>query len=93
MLLSLRPAVKSVRLTAMLLLFVTLMIALVVVLLGMLIMGRAGRNINIDRLQIFIALASGFMLAVLFLELLPENISRQCNEVTGYWCQSTKACN
>jgi zinc transporter ZupT len=59
----------------MLLLFVTMLIALIVVLLGMLIMGRAGRHINLDRLQIFIALASGFMLAVLFLELLPENIA------------------
>jgi zinc transporter ZupT len=73
-LLSLRLSVKSVTVTPMLLLFITLIIALVVVLLGMLIMGRAGRHINIDRLQIFIALASGFMLAVLFLELLPENI-------------------
>jgi len=54
----------------------TLLIALVVVTIGMLVMSRAGGRINIDRLQVFIALASGFMLAVLFLELLPENILR-----------------
>lgn len=60
----------------MLLLFVTMLITLVVVTLGMLIMSRAGHRISMDRLQIFIALASGFMLAVLFLELLPENIHR-----------------
>lgn len=58
----------------MILLLVSLAIALAVVLLGMMIMGRAGRHINLDRLQIFIALASGFMIAVLFLELLPETI-------------------
>jgi zinc transporter ZupT len=58
----------------MLLLGFSILIALSMILLGMLIMGRAGRHVNMDRLQIFIAVASGFMMAVLFIDLLPENL-------------------
>lgn len=58
----------------MILLGFSILIALTMILLGMLIMGRAGRHINMDRLQIFIAVASGFMMAVLFIDLLPENL-------------------
>jgi zinc transporter ZupT len=58
----------------MLLLGFSIFIALTMILLGMLIMGRAGRHVNMDRLQIFIAVASGFMMAVLFIDLLPENL-------------------
>ena len=60
----------------MLLLLFSIVIALSMVLLGMLIMGRAGKNLNMDRLQIFIAIASGFMLAVLFIDLLPGNLDK-----------------
>lgn len=58
----------------MILLAVSIFIALTMILLGMLIMGRAGKNVNMDRLQIFIAVASGFMMAMLFIDLLPENL-------------------
>ena len=58
----------------MILLLVSLVIALSMILLGMWIMGRAGRHVNMDRLQIFIAVATGFMMSVLFIDLLPENI-------------------
>lgn len=58
----------------MILLGFSIFIALSMILLGMLIMGRAGRHVNMDRLQIFIAVASGFMMAVLFIDLLPENL-------------------
>ncbi len=44
------------------------------ILLGMFVMGRAGRHVNMDRLQVFIAVATGFMMAVLFIDLLPENL-------------------
>ena len=57
------------------LLLVSIGIALAVVMLGMAIMGKAGKHVNMDRLQIFIALAAGFMIAAVFLELLPENIA------------------
>jgi zinc transporter ZupT len=39
-------------------------------------MNRAGKHLNMDQLQVFIAVAAGFMLAALFLELLPENIEQ-----------------
>jgi zinc transporter ZupT len=58
----------------MILLGFSIFIALSMILLGMLIMGRAGRHVNMDRLQVFIAIASGFMMAVLFIDLLPENL-------------------
>jgi len=58
----------------MLLLGFSVLIALVMIVLGMIIMGGAGRHINMDRLQVFIAVASGFMMAVLFIDLLPENL-------------------
>ena len=58
----------------MLLLLFSIVIALSMIVLGMLIMGRAGRHVNMDRLQVFIAVASGFMMAVLFVDLLPENL-------------------
>ncbi len=58
----------------MLLLGFSIVIALSMIVLGMLIMGRAGRHINMDRLQVFIAVASGFMMAFLFIDLLPENL-------------------
>jgi|GEM_PF-1029878 len=58
----------------MLLLLFSIVIALSMILLGMVVMGRAGRHVNMDRLQIFIAVASGFMMAVLFVDLLPENL-------------------
>ncbi len=60
----------------MILLGFSILIALTMIVLGMFIMSRAGRHINMDRLQVFIALASGFMLAVLFIDLLPENLMR-----------------
>ncbi len=58
----------------MILLLASLVIALSMILLGMWIMSRAGRHVNMDRLQVFIAVATGFMMAILFLDLLPENI-------------------
>jgi zinc transporter ZupT len=58
----------------MLLLLFSIGIALLMIVLGMLIMGGAGRHVNMDRLQVFIAVASGFMMAVLFIDLLPENL-------------------
>jgi zinc transporter ZupT len=58
----------------MILLLASLAIALSMILLGMWIMGRAGSHVNMDRLQVFIAIATGFMMAVLFLDLLPENL-------------------
>jgi zinc transporter ZupT len=58
----------------MLLLIFSIIIALSMILIGMLVMGRAGQHINMDRLQIFIAVATGFMMAVLFIDLLPENL-------------------
>ncbi|MBU6154775.1 MAG: ZIP family metal transporter [Bdellovibrionales bacterium] len=58
----------------MLLLLFSIVIALLMIVLGMLIMGGAGRHVNMDRLQVFIAVATGFMMAVLFIDLLPENL-------------------
>jgi zinc transporter ZupT len=60
----------------MLLLLTSIGIALTVIILGMIAVNRAGQKINMDRLQVFIALASGFMMAALFLDLLPDNIGR-----------------
>jgi zinc transporter ZupT len=60
----------------MLLLLFSILIALLMIVLGMLIMGGAGRHVNMDRLQVFIAVASGFMMAVLFIDLLPENLNK-----------------
>lgn len=51
-----------------------MIIALSTILLGLWFMHKTGRKLNMDQLQIFIAVAAGFMLAALFLELLPENI-------------------
>ncbi len=72
----------------MILLLVSIAIALTMILLGMLIMSRAGKHLNMDRLQIFIAVASGFMLAVLFIDLLPENILKFPGGVRPFfgWC-------
>ncbi len=58
----------------MILLLASLAIALSMILLGMWIMARAGSHVNMDRLQVFIAIATGFMMAVLFVDLLPENL-------------------
>ncbi|MBC7397826.1 MAG: ZIP family metal transporter [Bdellovibrionales bacterium] len=69
----------------MILLLVSITIALTMILLGMLIMSRAGKHLNMDRLQIFIAVASGFMLAILFIDLLPENILKYPGGVRAFF--------
>ena len=69
-------------------LMISIVVALTMIMLGMVIMGRAGKNLNMDQLQIFIAIASGFMLAMLFMDLLPENITRYPGGVRSFfgWC-------
>jgi len=58
----------------MILLAASCSIAILMIVLGLVLIARAGKDINIDRLKIFIAVAAGFILSALFLELLPENI-------------------
>ena len=58
----------------MILLAVSCGIAIIMILLGLILMSRAGKHLNIDRLKIFIAVAAGFILSALFLELLPQNV-------------------
>lgn len=59
----------------MILLAASTSIAVLMVLLGLLLMhGMGGSHLNIDRLKIFIAVAAGFILSALFLDLLPENL-------------------
>lgn len=77
--------VKLGRVFHMILLAMSVVIALTMILLGMLIMGKAGKNINMDRLQIFIAIASGFMSAVLFIDLLPENLMKFPDGVRSFF--------
>ena len=60
----------------MILLASSIFIALTMIVLGMFIMSRAGRHINMDRLSIFIAIATGFMMSMLFIDLLPENLQK-----------------
>lgn len=61
----------------MILLAASTTIAVLMILLGLLLMhGVAGNHLNIDRLKIFIAVAAGFILSVLFFDLLPESISQ-----------------
>ena len=72
----------------MTLLLVSIGIALMVIILGMVIVGGAGMHINMDRLQVFIAVASGYMLAALFLDLLPENIGSYPNGAKSFFAWS-----
>ncbi len=59
----------------MILLAVSTSVAVLMVLLGMLLIhGVAGNHLNLDRLKVFIAIASGFILSALFFDLLPESI-------------------
>lgn len=60
----------------MILLAASIVIALTMIMIGMFIMSRAGRNVNMDRLSIFIAIAAGFMVTMLFIDLLPENLEK-----------------
>ena len=60
----------------MILLAVSTTVAILMVLFGMLLMhGVAGNHLNLDRLKVFIAVASGFILSALFFDLLPESVS------------------
>lgn len=59
----------------MILLAASTTIAVLMILLGLLLMhGMAGNHLNIDRLKVFIAIAAGFILSALFLDILPENV-------------------
>lgn len=59
----------------MILLAASTTIAVLMILFGLLLMhGMGGKNLNIDRLKIFIAIAAGFILTALFFDLLPESI-------------------
>lgn len=56
-----------------------MIIALSTILLGLWFMNKTGRNLNIDQLQVFIAIAAGFMLSAVFIELLPDNLTNYPN--------------
>jgi zinc transporter ZupT len=58
----------------MIILILSAVISLSTIFLGLLFMNKAGKRLNMDQLQVLIAVASGFMLSIVFLDLLPENL-------------------
>lgn len=59
----------------MALILASVVITVTFILLGMFLVGRAGKRVSIAQLQVFIALAAGFMMVLVFTDLIPHNIA------------------
>lgn len=69
----------------MLLLMSSVGITLLFIFLGAIILGKMGRSITLPQLQIFIAIATGFMMILVFVDLIPHQlVALQVNPKTFF---------